>query len=42
MILREMWNGLCDRFGEGIIILMAIIFIYVSVSIYSFFKVGIY
>jgi hypothetical protein len=42
MSLRNLWNGLCNRYGEGIIIFVLLDVIFILVSIYGALKIGFY
>lgn len=39
MNLLKFWNSLGNKFGEGMIIFVALVAIFVLVYIYSFYKV---
>lgn len=42
MDLRKQWNGLCDQFGEGIIIFLGLVVIFALVWLYCGFRTGFY
>jgi hypothetical protein len=42
MNLRKQWNSLCDQFGEGIMIFVGSVAIFVLVWLYCGLRIGFY